>query len=280
MMRVELADKEFASFQKYIYETAGIRLGDHKKTLVGNRLRRRLAATGSSTYSDYYRFLTSAAGKNELPNFLDEVTTNETYFFRDEHQYEWFEKTFLPEVIDEGQKGKRPKSLKVWSAASSTGEEPYSIAMCLRQRLAVPDGWIFRIFGTDLSEGALQKAGKAVYGDRSLQLVSQSQRRRFFKQSKGESNGEPTWALTDDVKELVTYQCHNLLKPMTRGPFDCIFIKNVLIYFDEASKRAVVEHLMKALSRGGYLVVGPSEGIFRMLDSLEKIKPWLYRKSR
>ena len=107
MMRVELADKEFASFQKYIYETAGIRLGDHKKTLVGNRLRRRLAATGSSTYSDYYRFLTSAAGKNELPNFLDEVTTNETYFFRDEHQYEWFEKTFLPEVIDEGQKGKR-----------------------------------------------------------------------------------------------------------------------------------------------------------------------------
>lgn len=271
---VELSDTEFARFQKYIYTSTGIQIGDHKRTLVSNRVRRRLRATGTADYGAYFRFLQSPAGKDELPAFLDEITTNETYFLRDPKQYEWLKTEFFPGLASEARANKRIKRAKIWSAAASTGEEPYSIAMCAAQSLMDIANWKIDIIGTDISEGALTRARAAEYNARALHLLSDTEKRRYFK---GDADGD-RWHLSENVKKMVTFRNHNLLDPMRAGPFDCIFIKNVLIYFDEASKRRVVENLLNALSPDGYLVVGPSEGIFTMLTHLTKVKTWLYRK--
>ena len=275
MAMEELSPVEFAKFRDYIYATAGICLGDHKRTLVSNRIRRRLKATNRTDFGDYYKFLVSPAGRDELPSFLDEITTNETYFFRDRYQYDWLKTKFLAEVVEEAKAGKRMKSLDFWSAASSTGEEPYSIAMSVAEGLALQKEWRVRILGTDLSNAVLAEGGQAIYDDRSLQLVTETERRRYFDPNKDAAG---PWAVKSDIKKMVTLQSHNLLSKPKGGPYDCIFIKNVLIYFDDSSRVVVVEHLLSALKPGGYLVVGPSEGIFKMLGSMERVQPWLYRK--
>ena len=129
MHATELTDEEFKRFCGLIYRAAGIRIADTKRVLVANRVRRRLRATGIKSFAEYYTFLTSPAGAGEMPQFLDAITTNETYFFRDNQHYDWLGETFLPEIAKETAQHKRPRTLRIWSAACSTGEEPYSIAL-------------------------------------------------------------------------------------------------------------------------------------------------------
>ena len=123
----DLTEETFAKFRDLIYKVAGIKIPETKKVMVSNRLRRRLRATGIADFSAYYKFLTSTAGAAEMPLFLNEVTTNETYFYRDVHHFEWLNQTFFPQIAEEGRKRLRPRSLRIWSAAASTGEELYSI---------------------------------------------------------------------------------------------------------------------------------------------------------
>lgn len=271
---IELTDQEFARFQEYIYSAAGIRVADHKRTLVSNRIRRRLRATGTPNFATYYRHLTSPGGASELPHFLDEITTNETYFFRDKHQYAWLTTDYLGELAREVAAGKRKPKLKLWSAACSTGAEPYSMSIAVHEAISNLKTWEVKILATDLSGAVLDKAKDGSYDARAVQMLSDGQRRRFFRHDKAEER----WQITDELKKIVEFRRHNLLETINGGPFDCIFIKNVLIYFDDASKQKVVGHLLGALARGGYLVVGPAEGIFRMLDPLERKNAWLYRK--
>lgn len=270
----ELTPDQFVKLQAYIYRHAGIRIGDHKRLLVSNRVRRRVRATGKKDFAEYLKLLYSPAGRDEITFFLNEITTNETYFFRDEHQYRWFQREFLQARVRESQHDTRLKSLKIWSAACSTGEEPYGLAMLLDETLQGHAGWRTSILATDLSTSALDKAKKGEFNDRAIHLVSPKHRQAYFRKPKEGQN----WILADSIRSAVTFRNHNLLKPVVGGPFDCIFIKNVLIYFDDASKEVVVQHLLRALGPGGYLVVGPSEGIFRMLDALERKLPWLYQK--
>jgi chemotaxis protein methyltransferase CheR len=276
MSTAELTPADFKRFQDYIYSKAGIKIGDHKRTLVSNRIRRRLKATGQEDFADYYKFLVSPAGREELPQFLNEITTNETYFLRDPHQYDWLRKEFCKQASDPIASNRRPKQIDIWSAASSTGEEPYSIALSLSQGLANIRDWKVRIVGTDLSQAVLAKAKEAIYRERALQLVSDADRKKYFDFIDGE---QPGWKVRAELRSLVQFRHHNLLDKLGAGPFDVIFIKNVLIYFDDASKQRVVEHLLSELRPGGYLVVGPAEGIFRMLGNLERLSPWLYRKA-
>lgn len=273
MNLIELTDDEFAKFRDLIYRASGIRVGENKRVLISNRVRRRLRATGIGGFSPYYDFLRSLAGKAEMQPFLDAVTTNETYFFRDSAHYQWLGEEFIPEALRDAAARKRPRSLRFWSAACSTGEEPYSIAIKLAGRNRELAGWRREVVGTDLSSSALSAARAAVYDERSLHRVGPDDRRAYFDEA-------PTgrWTLKADVRSLTSFRPHNLLEPMRGEPFDCIFLKNVLIYFDLASKRKVVDAVLAALARGGRLVIGPTEGIHGMLGSLEKLKPWLYRK--
>jgi chemotaxis protein methyltransferase CheR len=275
MSSAELTPADFQRFQTYIYSTAGIKIGDHKRTLVSNRIRRRLKATGLDDFADYYKLLVSPTGRDELPQFLNEITTNETYFLRDPHQYDWLRKDFCKQITDPIASAKKPKQIDIWSAASSTGEEPYSIALSLAQGLTNIREWKIRIVGTDLSHAVITKAREGVYRERALQLVGDAERKKHFDFVDGDP---PAWKLKGDIKSLVQFRQHNLLNKLGAGPFDIIFIKNVLIYFDDASKKIVVDHLLRELKPGGYMVVGPAEGIFRMLGDLHRLNPWLYRK--
>jgi chemotaxis protein methyltransferase CheR len=274
MHHLELTGEEYQRFCELIYRVSGIRIADNKRVMVANRVRRRLRATGIESFSKYYDFITSPSGNGEMPLFLDAITTNETYFFRDALHYDWLGDGFLPEIAAQAALKKRPRTLRIWSAACSTGEEPYSMALKLLSRKPLLAGWQTTIVGTDLSGAVLGAARAGSYDDRALRLVDPAQLRTFFDKDKAKDR----WIIKPEVKALVTWKQHNLLRPLDEKPFDCIFLKNVLIYFDTDSKKIVVRNVMDALAKGGFLVTGPTEGIYAMLDPLKKINHWLYQR--
>lgn len=270
----KLSPQQFGRFRDFIYRESGIRVDVSKITLVSNRIRRRLRAGAFSDFDAYYAHLTSPQGAGELEQFLDAITTNETHFFRTPAHFEWFRDEFLTGIIGQQQQSVRPASLRVWSAACSTGEEPYSLAICAAENSLRLRNWKISIVGTDISEAVLKDARQGIYRERSLQEVSPTQLKRYFEaQADGTS-----WQVRPAVRELVTFRRHNLMESLRLPPFDCIFIRNVLIYFDRVSKQAVIRNLIGGLARGGFLVVGPSEGIYDMLDPLVKRATYLYQK--
>jgi chemotaxis protein methyltransferase CheR len=267
----QLNAHQFGRFRDFIYEASGIRIGDGKVVLLSNRVRRRARAGRFSTFDAYYRYLTSDEGKGELGRFLDEITTNETFFFRTPSHFEWLGGTFFPAFARGA--GSRRRGPRVWSAGCATGAEPYSIAICaLENGLGGGDERV-RILGTDLSEDALRTAREAAFRPRTIEGVDHARRERFFEPVEGD-----LWRPRAEVRALVEFEPHNLLEPLNAPAFDCVFIRNVLIYFDHDSKRRAVSNLTRALAPGGFLVVGPSEGLFDMLQPLERLSPFLYRK--
>jgi chemotaxis protein methyltransferase CheR len=274
MNLTELNDDEFHRFCDLIYRIAGIRIGNNKRIMVSNRIRRRLRAIGIATFAEYYGFLTSPKGDGEMPLFLDAITTNETYFYRDPQHYDWLGDTFLPDTAQQAAARKRPRSLRIWSAACSTGQEPYSIALKLLARRSLFAGWQTTLLGTDLSGAALGAARVGSYDAHALRLINRAEQKMFFDRDQVNDR----WVVKPDARALVTWKQHNLLNPLKDKPFDCIFLKNVLIYFDAASKQIVVHNVIDVLANGGYLVIGPTEGIFTLLGSLHRIKPWLFQR--
>jgi chemotaxis protein methyltransferase CheR len=272
----DLTDEVFAKFRELIYKVAGIKIPETKKVMISNRVRRRLRATGIVGFKEYHAFLTSLAGAPEMPLFLNEITTNETYFYRDTQHFNWLQEEFFPQVAEEGRLWKRPKTLRVWSAASSTGEELYSIALRFLPLRHLFTGWNITFLGTDLSGAALEAARVGRYDERAVRFVGQAERIRYF----DFDSKLQRWTVKDELKSLMTWKSHNLLRPINEEPFDCVFIKNVLIYFDAQSKQAATRHLIGSVAKGGYLVVGPTEGIYNILEPLEKRRPWLYQRAK
>jgi chemotaxis protein methyltransferase CheR len=270
-----LNPQQFDRFRDFIYKKCGIRVDERKAIMLSHRIRRRLKAGRFEDFDVYYAFLTSAAGSSELESFLDAITTNETFFFRTAKQFDWLKSDLLAELIAQECAGKRPRRLRIWSAGCATGAEPYSIAICLAENLHRLRDWSLSILGTDISEQALSAAREGVFGPRAVEAVSQLQRRRYF-QHEAPNN---QWRIRPEISALVKFKRHNLIEPLKEGSFDCIFIRNVLIYFDRQSKAIAVGNLLNALAAGGYLVVGPSEGIYDMLEPLQKVSPLIYRKA-
>jgi chemotaxis protein methyltransferase CheR len=274
MSQAELTTGEYHKYCALIYEVAGIRIADNKRIMVSNRVRRRLKATGIASFDEYFQMLTSKQGADEMPRFLDAITTNETYFFRDRHNYEWLEHEFIPEKLRHESHLKKRRSIRIWSAACSTGEEPYAIAIKLiAHRILLPQ-WHLTILGTDLSGAVLEAARAGSYDSRAMRLVEPSEKARCF----NENLPAGRWEVKPEIRAMVQWKRHNLLQPLNEEPFDCIFLKNVLIYFDNESKRRVLQNVFALLAQDGFLVIGPTEGIHTMLDPLHKRKPWLYQK--
>ena len=270
----QLTLKEFQQFQSFILKLCGISVPDNKITLLSNRIRRRLRVTNIPDFEGYFKFLKSAAGNEELDGFLSAITTNETSFFRTEKHFDWLRTEFIDLIVNQAKAGDRQRSLRIWSAACSTGEEPYTIALCLAENQHKLAGWKISVLGTDISEHAISKAQSGVFGDDICNEVPEKLRSRFFLQH-AESN---TWEAKPVLKEMVTIKRHNLMERNPESGFDCIFIRNVLIYFSKESKQKVIENLVHAMAKGSYLVVGPSEGIFEMLGMLTKRSTFLYQK--
>ena len=277
---ISVSADQFKRFQSLIYNHSGIRLDDRKHSLLQSRMQRRLRQLKVSDVDEYYRMVTRPGGKDEMQALIDVVTTNETSFFRTQQHFDWFSKVFLPEIIASGRLGKRPKTLRIWSAACSNGAEPYSLLFCLDEKRVSLQDWQVEVMGSDLSLTTLAQARQARYSERLLEPFIGSQKKRYFKESE---QSEGMFQIRPEFRERVTFFQHNLIKPlnlpaMRRPSMDCIFLRNVLIYFDDASKQLVLKNIAQQLAPGGYLVIGPSEGIFGLDNPLNKMSTFLYQK--
>ncbi len=268
-----LNQPQFKRFRDFIYKKSGIRIDEKKVSLLSNRIRRRLKAGDFENFDLYYRFLTSPAGVAELEGFLDAITTNETFFFRTAKHFDWLKTDLLTELVSQHRVGKRSSSLRIWSAGCASGAEPYSIAICLVENMYRLRDWSLTILGTDISEEALRAARDGMFKLKAVEKLTEKQQRRYF-----QHQANDLWQVRSDIKKLVEFKRHNLMQPLPEPAFHCIFIRNVLIYFDRDSKQVVINNLLSALEVGGYLVVGPSEGIYDMLAPLHRISPFLYQK--
>ncbi|GAA4422250.1 protein-glutamate O-methyltransferase CheR [Bremerella cremea] len=267
----QVTDDQMRRYAKMIYEVAGIEISPAKKQLLSNRIRRRLKETGIADFEQYFKFLSKLPTSHpEWDGFLQEVTTHETYLFRDESNWKWLRGEFLPQLQKDG-KG----SLKVWSAACSTGDEAYTIACCTADGLRNPAAWKIDILGTDIGIGAVQEAQQAKFGERSMRLVPADLKQKHFNQM----GGAHIWEPNSKLRAMTRFRQHNLLDRMPDGPFNLVFLKNVLIYFNADSKRRVIANIQKAMKPGSFLVAGAAEGISDLMDGFERIHPWLYRRT-
>lgn len=267
----EISDKAFNQIKGLIYSIAGINLSDAKKSLVVGRLNKRLRALKLQSFEDYYRYLTSknAGREQELQLFVDLLTTNETYFFREQLHFDFLVKTVLPEFKNTGQ------PLSIWSAASSSGEEGYTLCMLLAEHLGIDRNW--RVYGTDISSKILNDARNAIYDEHRVRLVPQNYRHKYLLKGIGSQKGRS--AVVPELKKHISFSAFNLIDgPMTSEQHDVIFCRNVLIYFDHETKDKVVNRLCKKLKPGGYLISGRSESLHSLSHGLNTVMPSVYQK--
>lgn len=255
-----MSDDEFHLLRDCIYGHCGIFFDSESKYILEKRLSHRLTDLNLPSFYDYYHYLKYNRNKDqELMDIMDVLTVNETYFFRESFQLKAFTDEIVPELIKiKSARGKR--SLRIWSAGCSTGEEPYTIAMLLS---AIPElkGWNLEIIGTDISQRVLQHARRAVYGKSSFRTTEDQYLLRFFHpQDEG-------YKVNDAIRELVTISHLNLFdtnRMIMLGKMDLIFCRNVIIYFDKAAKKRVVESFHNALYEGGFLLLGHSESLMNV----------------
>jgi len=265
---VAISDKDFEQLRDFIYNICGMYFHTTKKYFLESRLTRRMEATGSKTYQDYYLLLKSPRGSEELKFLMDEITTNETYFFRNVPQLAALENKLLPELVETKNKMGFRK-LRIWSAASSSGEEAYTMAMILlEKRATLLKDWIIEIVGTDINETVIAQAKEGVYNAYSVRNIPDMYKRKYIR----EDNGK--FILSPDVKKFVTFNKLNLYedsKMIFMKSFDFIFCANVLIYFDTASKSKVVQHFYNNLQPYGYFFVGQSESLHGVNDKFKTV---------
>lgn len=251
----EMTDEEFGLFRELVYKEAGIHLTEKKKTLLTNRIRKRLVALGIRSFSEYYRYLRTAPDRDrELVEMIDAVTTNVTEFFRNPKQFDAMREKVLP-LVEERNRLKR--TVKVLSAGCSSGEEPYSIAILLEEHFAAqPGAWDWHIDAFDISSAILRKAEEGIYPADKLGGVNPERLRRHF-----QPVGENLWQVRDALRRHVSFRKVNLVSDPLPGRYDMIFCRNVVIYFDRPTKDAVYDKFHAALVPDGFLFVGYSEGI-------------------
>jgi chemotaxis protein methyltransferase CheR len=269
-----LGDAEFQFLRDFVYRQCGISLSDQKRQLVQGRLLRRLRALGMKDFGSYCELLRKDP-EGELGELASVISTNVTSFFREMHHYDLLVEQLLPRWLEEKKNGGR---LRIWSAGCSTGEEPYALAMVLAEALERSGSKVdARILATDLSPQALETARAGTYPRERMGGVSEARRNRWFQ--RGEGAYEGLARVHPRLRELVTIQPLNLLHdwPM-RGPFDAIFCRNVVIYFDKPTKQRLFERYAGLLEQGGYLFLGHSESMYGLSDSFELVGRTVYRK--
>ncbi len=254
---------DYESFIRQIYNHTGIDLSLYKEAQMKRRLTSLREKRGYSDFDTYFRALKK---DDELFfEFLDRMTINVSEFYRNAQRWEVLEKDILPGLI------KNKRRLKVWSAACSTGEEPYTLAMVLSKYFRLNN---IQILATDIDENVMMRAKKGVYPERSLKEVPEDIKKKYFKQ---EGN---FYQVTDDIKQCVTFKKHNLLADQYDKQFDLIVCRNVLIYFTEEAKQNVYKHFSEALNDNGVLFVGSTEQIFNPQKfNLQPMETFFYQKS-
>lgn len=262
-----ISDIDFRRFQRWLHEAAGIALADHKKTLLVGRLSKRLGPCGVRGWKDYFELLMDGSRPGELQVAIDLLTTNETYFFREPAHF-----TFLAEQILTRFEGSEP--LRIWSAASSSGEEIYTLAMVLADTLGMGRRW--EIFGSDLSTRVLETARRAHYPMTRADKIPTAFLKRFCLKGTGPQEG--TFLIDRPLRERVSFAQINLNETLPDiGMFDIVFVRNVMIYFDPGTKRQVMGRILTKLKPRGHVFVSHSENLHGVTDRVDIVKPSIYR---
>lgn len=272
--RAELSQSDFRVFSDYIYTEFGIKMPDIKRVMLQGRLLKRIRELKMNSYSEYKEYFFSEEGqKNELYNFLSVVTTNKTDFFREPVHFDFLSKEILPQYVADGK-----RKINIWSAACSSGEEPYTISIVLNEFIERNAGFSFSILGTDISSNVLNKAMLGVYSEKTVDVIPMHLKRKYFLRSKDRHN--PTVRVVPQLQRNISLKYQNLMDSVydITEKYDVIFCRNVLIYFDHETQEKVINKLCRHLIPGGYLFIGHSESVANMDVPLQSVKPTIFKK--
>ncbi|MEW5756504.1 MAG: protein-glutamate O-methyltransferase CheR [Pseudomonadota bacterium] len=268
----EFNESDFRRIKELITKHAGIVLTDAKRQLVYSRLTRRLRALNISRFSDYLELIGN--DDVELVNLVNAITTNLTSFFREKHHFEYLKNQVFPELINKNRDSRR---IRIWSAGCSTGEEPYSLAITVREFFERHPNWDVRILATDIDTNVVEKAQSGVYAVDRISELDDRVKKKWFVRGKGSNDGQVR--VSEDVQKLISFKQLNLLQhwPM-KGPFDVIFCRNVVIYFDKPTKVQLFERYSRIMAPQGHLFIGHSESLFNISDDFRLLGNTIYQK--
>lgn len=273
MRTLEPTDAELRAIIRLVYERSGIALGENKRALVATRLQGRIRQLGLSSYGEYVKLVESDSAGDELIRFVDAMTTNHTWFFRESQHFDLLTTRVAAEMAGVW----RSRGVRGWCAASSTGEEPYTIVMSLLEALPQLTPSAVQLLASDISTKALRAASAGVYPMERLEGVPPPLVKRYFEKGLGESSGQVR--VSREVRRSVVYRRLNLLEITDLGTrFDFIFCRNVMIYFDKSVQQKVVAMLERHIAPGGYLFVSHSEGLTGVLHGLKSVAPAVYQR--
>ncbi len=269
-MMVTLTDSEFEYISGYLKQNFGINL-TKKKTLIESRMASTIAEKGFTSYTDYFQFVLNDKSKKEMSLLISKLTTNHTYFYREEEHFRFFQTVLLPEF----EKNNRDREIRIWSAGCSSGEEPYTLAMVIADYFgASKPQWKTKIFATDISLKVLDKAQKGIYTEDSLQNVPTVWKTKYF-----DPVDEKNYQVKQAIRDEVVFKQLNLMDNFVFAKkFDLILCRNVMIYFDLPTKQKLVEKYYNTTKTGGYLFIGHAETISRESSKFKYIMPAIYYK--
>lgn len=267
----DFQDNDFNRVKKIVYDYAGIDLNESKKNLVYNRLSKRIRFLNMQTFAEYLKFV-EAQGEAEFVHLINAITTNLTFFFRENHHFEYLANTVIPGLVKANQGKKR---IRVWSAGCSTGEEPYSIAIALKE--SVPAGWDAKVIATDLDSNVVATGKAGVYKIDRLKGVSEERKKRWFLKGTGSQDG--LVKVKPEIQKIIEFGQLNLMEDWPiKDDIDVIFCRNVVIYFDKTTQAKLFNRYADRLPENGHLFIGHSESLYKVCDRFELLGQTIYKK--
>jgi len=271
-----LSDKLFSRFSAFIASEVGIKMPPSKRTMLQCRLQKRMRVLGIISYEDYYEYIFDHSDRKEVFHFIDVVTTNKTDFFREPRHFEILTTSVLPALLDTGSQSAN-RQIKIWSAACSTGEEPYTLAIVVSEFLRHHRGVQYTILATDISTRVLKEARNGIYTEDEVKPIPSLLRPRYLLRSKDKAKRQVR--IVPELRSRIHFSRLNLLEDYSLNEkMDIIFCRNVLIYFDRDDQKKVLNRLCMHLKEGGYLFIGHSETLAGFSSELEQLVPTVYRK--
>lgn len=268
---MQLSEPEFQHIVRYMKERYGIDLSN-KKVLISGRLENYLIREGYDSYSHFLKRVEQNPEGQEAKNFVNVLTTNHTYFMREFEHMEYLRQVVLPWI--KSREHRKNKDVRIWSAASSTGEEPYMIQMVLQDFFSLDSGWDTQILATDISTQVLHKAKSGVYLAEQIQPLPEIWRRRYLR-----ALGDEQYQVREELRKKIVFRQFNLMDEIPfKGLFHAVFLRNVMIYFDDETKRKLLDRIYRHMVNGGYLFIGTTESIDKTATSFKYVQPSVYRK--
>ncbi len=263
-MMQQLEQSQILKVRDVIFRACGLWFNESKLPILSNRINTRLKESGISDLGKYLLVIASEDDRSELSTLINLVTTNETYFYRSNSQMDSFRKIILPEITDK-KVAQNNRNLNIWSAGCSTGEEPYTLAICVLETLKFHSIWDIEILATDISTEVLARAFQGIYSKRSVENLPEEYLQKYFTPSDG------NYAIRESIKKYVEFEYSNLTDSYFQKDFDIIFCRNVMIYFRDETKADILNRFYDSLKDGGYLFLGPTEMIRGLTDGFKMI---------